>query len=386
MTDHLRRAGQVAWAGVGIAALVAVMGVLAWEVRVIFPPLLFAGAIVFILNPVVKGLQRRGIPRAAGAAIGYLGFFALVGLAGLAMTPIVSDQVSEFRDEWPTVKHKVNNWVDARAEESKGTAYEFTRKELYDAFSSNDLTLRQQLERARDWGGRALHILLIVVLGPVIGFYLLVDLPHLRRVAESLIPERAKPEVLVVGRRLNRAIGGFLRGQLFVALIVGVLCSVGLLIIGLRFWLLIGMIAGLFNIVPLIGPWIGGVPGVIVALTTGDLGQAIGVVVVMVAAQQIDNHFITPYVMQRAVKLHPAAVILALLAGGSIAGFAGLLVAVPTAAVLKIVVGHLWRVHILGEPVEEWQAAAEAEDDAPATGLVAAMRERVEEERTPTAR
>jgi predicted PurR-regulated permease PerM len=121
-------------------------------------------------------------------------------------------------------------------------------------------------------------------------------------------------------------------------------------------------------------------------LTTGDLGQAIGVVVVMVAAQQIDNHFITPYVMQRAVKLHPAAVILALLAGGSIAGFAGLLVAVPTAAVLKIVVGHLWRVHILGEPVEEWQAAAEAEDDAPATGLVAAMRERVEEERTPTAR
>jgi predicted PurR-regulated permease PerM len=205
-------------------------------------------------------------------------------------------------------------------------------------------------------------------------------------VAESLIPERAKPEVLVVGRRLNRAIGGFLRGQLFVALIVGVLCSVGLLIIGLRFWLLIGMIAGLFNIVPLIGPWIGGVPGVIVALTTGDLGQAIGVVVVMVAAQQIDNHFITPYVMQRAVKLHPAAVILALLAGGSIAGFAGLLVAVPTAAVLKIVVGHLWRVHILGEPVEEWQAAAEAEDDAPATGLVAAMRERVEEERTPTAR
>jgi predicted PurR-regulated permease PerM len=145
------------------------------------------------------------------------------------------------------------------------------------------------------------------------------------------------------------------------------------------------MIAGLFNIVPLIGPWIGGVPGVIVALTTGDLGQAIGVVVVMVAAQQIDNHFITPYVMQRAVKLHPAAVILALLAGGSIAGFAGLLVAVPTAAVLKIVIGHLWRVHILGEPVEEWQAAAEAEDAAPAPRLLDGMRDNLAEERAPSA-
>jgi predicted PurR-regulated permease PerM len=105
----------------------------------------------------------------------------------------------------------------------------------------------------------------------------------------------------------------------------------------------------------------------------------------MVAAQQIDNHFITPYVMQRAVKLHPAAVILALLAGGSIAGFAGLLVAVPTAAVLKIVIGHLWRVHILGEPVEEWQAAAEAEDAAPAPRLLDGMRDNLAEERAPSA-
>lgn len=370
MTEHLRRAGQVAWAGVGVAALVAVVGLILWQVRVVFPPLVFAAAIVFILNPIVTSLRRHGVPRAAGAAIAYLGFFALLGLAGVALAPIVSDQVDEFRDEWPMVKEKVEDWIDERAEDSEGTAFEFTRDELYDAFSSDDLTLREQLERARDWGGRAFHVLLIVVLGPVIAFYLLVDLPHLRRVAESLVPPRAKPEVFVVARRLNRAMGGFLRGQLLVAFIVGVLCSVGLLLIGLRFWLLIGMIAGLFNIIPLVGPWVGGVPGVVVALTTGDFAQAIGVVVVMVAAQQIDNHFITPYVMQRAVKLHPAVVILALLAGGTIAGFAGLIVAVPTAAVLKIVLGHLWRVHILGEPVEEWAAEVEADDAARGTGFV----------------
>lgn len=370
MTDHVRRAGQVAWAAVGIALFLALLGVVLWTVRVVFPPLILAGAIVFLLNPVVTRLQRRGVPRAGGAALSYLGFFAAVGIVVMALTPVVRTQVDEFRDEWPDVKQKIDRWVDQRAEDSKGTAFEFTRKELYDSFSQSDLTVRQQIDRVRDVGVRVFHGLLILVLGPIIAFYFLVDLPHLRRVADSLIPDTARDEVLVVSRRLNRAIGGFFRGQLLVALIVGLICSTGLLLIGLRFWLLIGMIAGLFNIIPLIGPWIGGVPGVVVALTTGDVRQAILVVAIMAGAQQVDNHFITPYVMQRAVKLHPAAVILALLAGGSLFGFAGLLLAVPATAVLKILLSHFWRVHVLGEPLDVWAEAGERADESPGVGFV----------------
>lgn len=370
MTEHIRRAGQVAWAAVGIAVFLALLGLVLWTVRVVFPPLILAGAIVFLLNPMVTRLQRHGVPRAGGAALSYLGFFATVGIVVLALTPVVRSQVDEFRDEWPDVKRKIDRWVDQRAEDSKGTAFEFTRKELYDSFSRSDLTVRQQIDRVRDVGVRVFHGLLILVLGPIIAFYFLVDLPHLRRVADSLIPASARDEVLVVARRLNRAIGGFFRGQLLVALIVGLICSTGLLLIGLRFWLLIGMIAGLFNVIPLIGPWIGGLPGVVVALTTGDLRQAILVVAIMVGAQQVDNHFITPYVMQRAVKLHPAAVILALLAGGSLFGFAGLLLAVPTTAVLKILLSHVWRVHVLGEPLDQWAEAGERADESPGVGFV----------------
>jgi predicted PurR-regulated permease PerM len=184
----------------------------------------------------------------------------------------------------------------------------------------------------------------------VVAFYLLVDLPHIRRVAESLIPEGARAEVMHVTHRLNRAIGGFFRGQLLVATIVGVMCSLGLLAIGLRFWFLVGMIAGLFNIIPLIGPWVGAVPGIVIALTTRDLGTAVWVGVIMAGVQQLDNHFISPVVMRRTVHLHPAAVMLALLAGGTMAGFLGLLLAVPTVAVLKILGGHLWRTYVLGQP------------------------------------
>jgi len=122
--------------------------------------------------------------------------------------------------------------------------------------------------------------------------------------------------------------------------------------------------------IPLIGPYIGAIPGVIVALTTGNLTTAILVVVIMVAAQQLDNHFITPYVMQRAVKLHPVLVMLALLAGGSLFGFFGLLLAVPATAALKILVSHLWRTHVLGEPIEEI-VAEQAAADARGVGFVA---------------
>ena len=371
MTEHLRRAGQVSWAVVGIAALLGVLGLVAWTVRVIFPPLILAAAIVFILNPLVTRFQRRGIPRAGGAAIAYLGVFTALGLSALLIVPLAGSQVDELRDEWPTIERKVNKWVDDREADSQGTFWEFDRDELEEEVTGGgEVSIADQLRRARTIGLAVFHALLIVILAPIIAFYLLVDVPHIRRVAESLIPERARPEVMHVAHRLNRAIGGFFRGQLLVAFIVGVICSIGLAAIGLRFWFLVGMIAGLFNVIPLVGPWIGGIPGVVIALTTGSPFKALLVVAIMAGAQQIDNHFITPQVMQRAVRLHPAAVMLALLAGGTLGGFFGLLLAVPAAAVLKILISHAWRIHVLGEPLPEVVVDDDREDAEPGTGMV----------------
>jgi predicted PurR-regulated permease PerM len=365
VADRLRRAGQLAWAVVGIAVLLLILARLAWTVHVIFPPLILAGAIVFLLNPIVTRLQNRGIPRAAGAGLAYLGVFAVIGLSVAVVLPLAGNQIEDLADDWPEIRDRVETWVDDRAADSEGTFYEFTRQELEDGLSNRGGSFEEQLRQARKIGIQIFHVLLIIVLAPIIAFYLLVDVPHLRRVAESLVPDGARDEVNVVAHRLNRAIGGFFRGQLLVAMIVGLMCSILLAVIDLKFWFLIGMIAGLFNVIPLIGPWVGGIPGVTIALTTGSPVKALLVVGVMVLVQQIDNHFITPQVMQRAVQLHPAVVILALLAGGSLGGFFGLLLAVPGAAVLKILVGHVWRVHVLGEPLE----AVDPSPSEPATSV-----------------
>jgi predicted PurR-regulated permease PerM len=401
MWDRFTVAGRAAWSLLGVGALLAVVLWLAWQVKVVFPPLVLAGAIVFLLHPIVSGMHRRGVPRVLGAALSYLGFFALLVLLGFLVAPLVSRQADELSQQWPELQADMEDWLDDLSQRSKdgGWLIEIPDvEELKDQFGGGNQTAKDQefdrvVERAaisleangepvlaadldrvaqdarerfpeqqglaerlttvREVGGRVFEIGLIFVLGPIIAFYLLIDLPHVGEVARRLVPAGADRHVLHLAHRLNLAIGGFFRGQLLVAIIVGVMVSVGLAIIDLPFWLIVGMIAGAFNLVPLIGPWVGAVPGIVIALTTRDVGTALWVGAVMAGAQQIDNHLISPMVMQRTVSLHPAAVMLALLAGGTMGGFFGLLLAVPVTATLKVVVGHLWAVYVLQIPVEE---------------------------------
>ena len=370
-TERIRRAGSVAWALVGLAAVIAIFGWLSWTVKVIFPPLILAGAVVFILNPLISFLQRRRIPRVAGVALTYLAFGGLITLGGLIVFPALYDQGKSLAEGWPTILTKIETWADHRAASLRGTPFKVDRKTLTEALTSTDTSVRDQISRAAKFGVEVFHLIIVVILTPIFAFYLLIDLPHLRRMAQSLVPEEARAEVTLVARRISAAVGGFFRGQLLVALIVGVLASIGLRIIDLPFWLLIGMVAGFFNMIPLIGPYIGAVPALLIALTTREPITGAWVMLVMVIVQQIDNHLISPVVMHRAVKLHPVLVMLALLLGGTLGGFFGLLVAVPSAAILKIVIGHLWRVHVLGQPLDDEARRVEAESGEDGSGPVA---------------
>jgi predicted PurR-regulated permease PerM len=387
MMDRVRRAGSVSWAFCGLAAVIALLGLIVYVVRVIWPPLILAGAIVFLLNPIVTRLHERHIPRALGTALAYLGVLAAVVLVGLLVAPLATRQYDDLAAEWPELRDDLEKQIDDLSERSEDGGWPIripTYKELEDQFSAQEAAdlngdgaitdeekqerFASQIDTARELALRVFHVGIIFLLGPIIAFYLLLDLPHVGQVCRSLVPQRARGDAMVVARRLSVALGGYFRGQLAVAFVVGVMSSIGMLIIDLPFWLIVGMIAGLFNMIPLIGPWVGAVPGIIIAVTTGGgLSKAITVAVVMAIVQQIDNHFISPMVMKRAVKLHPAAVMLALLAGGTLGGFFGLLLAVPITAALKIVLGHAWRHHVLDEPLDEIEARWEAEvdDDVP---------------------
>jgi predicted PurR-regulated permease PerM len=353
MEERIRVLGRNAWWLIGITIVAAIVGFFGWTIRVVFPPLVLAGIIVFLANPIVTRLHRRGIPRVVGTAITYLGF--LVGLTTLILllSPLLANQFDQLSERLPEIQQDIEDQIDKYAARSSEQQEDWFIKipsvdEIREQAGGDEQDLGEQVTTVRHAVVRVFHVGLIIFLGPVVAFYLLMDLPDVRQRCEELIPEGAKPRVLFLAHRLNQIVGGFFRGQLAVAFIVGCMVSAGLYAIRLPLWLVVGMIAGMFNIIPLIGPYIGAIPGIIVALATKDVKAAIGVAIVMVVAQQIDNHFITPFVMKRAVHLHPAAVVLSLLVFGTIGGFLGLLLAVPLTASCKVLGGHLWRRYVMG--------------------------------------
>jgi predicted PurR-regulated permease PerM len=367
----LRRAGTIAWNLLGVLLLIgAVLWVLS-KFAFLLPAVVFALAFVYIFNPVVSALQSRRIARWLGSCLSYLVLIAVLTLAGFLIFPSIADQGRELTDNFPTI-------YDDLVEDLEGFAADLG----FDVDLPGYEELRERIEANQEdfWGDRLeqitditlglLETLLLLVLAPVVAFYVLIDLPTQRRNLRLLIPERHRDELGYLAHLLGKSVGGFLRGQLLVALIVGVLTSFGFWLVGLPFWLLIGMIAGFLNIIPFVGPWVGGFLGVGIALATRDAQTAIWAGLVALIVQQIDNHFISPVVLRATVKVHPALIILGLITGATLGGFWGILLAVPLMAALKIVVGHYWRTRVLGQTIEEASAAIEVYDERPTSEII----------------
>jgi predicted PurR-regulated permease PerM len=368
LRSGLVRAGLVAWSTIGIL----ILGYLAYRfvlvpVRIAFGPLLLALVIVYLLNPIVSRLQARGLPRVWGTLLTYVVFLAIVGVALRFLIPIVADQVSSFVSSVPGLL--------GRAQESLADAARRLGIEVKSTDILASLSPQGQagsfITRIFSFTAGFLHALIVFVLGAVVGFYLLVDLPKVQRAAIALVPLRRRDEVRSVLEKMGRALGGYFRGQLLVAAFVGVASMLGLFIVGLPYWALVGAVAGLFNLIPLIGPFIGAVPALFIAFTTRDTGgllhlepgwpMAVGASLALLVVQQIDNHIISPNVMARTVKLHPVTVMLGLLIGGTLAGLVGMLLTVPVIASAKIVLLHLWDSNVQWPPEGSADPTGEAE-------------------------
>jgi len=347
--ERFVRIGIMAWCGIGVIILGYLMLRLVVYVNPVVPPLLIAVAVVYLLNPLVSALERRGVARLAGAGIVYVLFLCIVALVVSLLVPLVTRQVSSVIDHFPDYLADGQALVrDVAARFGQEPNFKLDADHVRDWLSAgeNRQAVTRYLTGLRSVTNSVISGLIIIVLGPVMAFYLLVDLPRLNRGAMALVPPGRREEIRGLMDRIGQAVGGFFRGQLLVALFVGVASSIGLWAIGLPFWLLVGMVAGIFNLVPLVGPFIGGGLAVIIALVSGQPLKAVWAALVLLVVQQIDNHLISPNVMGRTVQLHPVVVMLALLVGASFAGLFGMLVIVPLVAVVKIVFLFIWSKYV----------------------------------------
>jgi predicted PurR-regulated permease PerM len=356
--ERFRRWGIISWSTIGVLILTAVVFWALGHVTEIFPPLFVALITIYITNPLVTRLEARGLNRVFGGCLTYVLLIAVSAAAVALLIPVLVHQGSVFAKELPRAVDRfgdVAHRVSLDIEDRIGGNFELSewvgnRSDLVsDALSSVGGFLRS-----------AAQALTLIVIGLVIGFYLLVDLPRMRRAAVNMMPPDRRDEIRKLAGAVAATMGAFFRGQLLVAFIVGVMSAIGMLVIGLPSWAIVGLICGFFNLVPLIGPFIGAIPAILIAATLGSPIKVVLVIVILTVVQQIDNHLISPNVMSWSVKLHAVTVMLALTVGAALSGLFGMLVAVPIVAALKVVFAHIWRTRVpWGEEVFAWEEQLE---------------------------
>ncbi|MBM3705367.1 MAG: AI-2E family transporter [Actinobacteria bacterium] len=195
------------------------------------------------------------------------------------------------------------------------------------------------LQNATIFTRSIVNIIITIIIGPLIGIYILKDADRLRSLFIKILPAKYKIQTSDIMDRINNVGGRYIRGQILVSVIVGVLCTLILFLLKVDFAILLGFVAGALNLIPFLGPIIGAIPAALAALFISPL-KALLVILLFIGVQQLDNYVISPNVMKYQVGVHPAIMIFSLIAAGALLGPMGLLLAVPTTAIIQAVLKY----------------------------------------------
>lgn len=321
---------------------------LIWLLSPILTPFVAGALIAYLADPLADRLEAMKLSRTLSVTIVFVVGFGVLMLCILVLIPILEGQINNVRKSLPDLVAWVLNTIVPFLESRLGIDPSvFQVDQLKDVISSNlketGGLIRNTIQTISKSGFVVLGWVANLVMIPIIAFYLLRDWDRLVAYVDELLPRDVEPIIARVAKESDEMLGAFLRGQLMVMLALSFLYIVGLWLVGLDFALLIGLIAGLVSFVPYLGLIVGvGIAGIAILFqTNGDVFQLFWVFVVFGVAQMIEGTVLTPLLVGERIGLHPVAVIFAVLAGGQLFGFFGVLLALPVAAVLAVILRHL---------------------------------------------
>ncbi|MDI3280357.1 MAG: AI-2E family transporter [Bacillota bacterium] len=314
---------------------------LLYLLRAVFLPFLLAGLIAYLTLPVVGLLEARAVPRSVAILLAYLGLFLVAGaLVTWGLPPLLAELEAvgqlapqKTRQLELTIQEFLRQYRRARLPE-------FVKTVMEEAEESLRLALLGFARRLADLMVAVLSRAFFFLLAPVLAFYLLRDREQLLEGFLALFPPPWRGEVRALCAEAHAVVSGFIGGQLLVGMTVGTLIAAGLALLQIPFALLLGVLAGLFDLIPYFGPLISALPAVLLALPAWPW-KPIYVVLLFLAVHQAEGAWLAPRVLSHRVRLHPLTVIFALLVGEHLWGVAGMLLAVPAAAILRVVAGFL---------------------------------------------
>jgi len=325
--------------------VIAITGIVLWAAYIVRDALLIvyvSGVFAIGFSPIVRVIERqkllpigsRRFPRWLAILVLYLAILGTIGLALFLVFPRLVDQGQALWHKAPEMFEQGQQFLI-----SKGWLKEH-------------LTMREAVERAPGTGGDAVSKVgaaIANVAGGIFGvvtililtFYILVDSANLRESLLRMIPKERRRRADLAAREVTVKVSAWLGGQLLLGIIIGTTSAIGLWFIGIPFFYVLALISGIGEMIPVIGPILSAIPAVAVAATVSPQ-KALLVIIFFVVQQQLENHILVPKIMSRQVGVSAVTVIVALLIGGSLAGIAGAILAVPTAAILQVVASEIF--------------------------------------------
>ena len=340
-------------------AFFLLVGGMIWAARGVLLPYVLGVVLAYLLLPLVNWLDRHmpgrlrawRVARPLAIVVTYVLLILLIAGFIAFFVPIFVDQVNTLIQNWPTLTKTVQDWgtqgwgwynraiasIERFSPTWRQTVEDNLKNLTTQAFA---LVQGGLVATVRTVSGTISFIIGLIVI-PFWLFYLLNDESQVKEGVMGVLPEQFRLDFRCMFSLIDDVLSAYIRGQLLLCVFVGGMATLSLLIIGVPFALILGLIAGIFEILPYVGPILGAIPAVIVALLI-DPGKALWVAIAFFAIQQVENLLLVPRIAGKSVKLHPALVMVVLVIGNELLGFWGMLIAVPVTAVIRDIFKYLY--------------------------------------------
>lgn len=311
---------------------------LLYLVRGILDPFVWGALIAYLMVRPVMFLEQKGFTRTAAIVLVLLMVTVIILLVGWLLLPAFLREITSLSEQLPLYLGGSRDWfLEIQHRYRQVYLPETVRQALDDAMVNLQIAVEDYLRGVLAGMIKGCSDFFTLIFAPILAFYFLRDLEGIKRALVFILPPRWRNDVLALLGEIDVVLISFIKGNLLVCFIVGALAAVTLSVLGVNFALTLGVIIGISDLVPYLGPVIGGIPAVAIAWTQSPR-LAFYVIVLIFLIHQVEGSIIAPKILGDSVGLNPLLVIFALLAGGELWGGWGLLVAVPLAAVLKVVI------------------------------------------------
>jgi predicted PurR-regulated permease PerM len=333
-------------------------------IQTFFFPVLLAGLLYFILVPLVQLLSRFKIPKSVSIILIYVSVGGVIAILSALIGPLLNQQVKDLGEKLPTFVSELQEKLVTFQEYPW-----FERIVQTDSYSPEAIAARFSNyfgDTVKMLGNNIMkvtflitNIILALVLVPFLLFYMLKDGDKLPVLFTKFIPESHKKDALNILGDMHSVLGQYIKGQLTVSLFVGILLYIGFLIVGLDYALLLAFIALITNIVPFIGPIIGTIPALIIAIIDSPF-MAIYTLILIFVVQQIESLYISPKVMGNKLAIHPIIILLIVIFAGKFAGLIGVIIAIPTFAIGRVILIHTIRLLELRKKIKNYKQSTQS--------------------------